>query len=167
MQFKSVEFSCYFFFLRARVGWRIRCPTPCVQRAWSWNPERTKQADDHKPDTPHLSGFRVSRAHSDKENLVVLDALFSLALWLPCSQTNQWMLLFSHFINTFHVCGKTLVQNSGLWIKLFSFVLTYIYFFQHNTLTFKHSGSYILLSILGNLVSFFTHINMIKLSFIL
>lgn len=77
------------------------------------------------------------------------------------------MLLFSHFINTFHICGKTLVQNSGLWIKLFSFVLTYIYFFQCNTLTFKHSGSYILLSILGNLVSFFTHINMIKLSFIL
>lgn len=81
-----------FYFLHTRVS---KCPRPLVHRAWSWNPEWTKQTDNHKPDTSHLSGFWVSLAHSDKESLVVLDILFSVPLWLPSGQTNQWMVLFT------------------------------------------------------------------------
>lgn len=65
-------------------------PSASSRRAWSWTPGRTKQADEHQPDTPLLSGFRVSRAHPDKEKSVVLDVLFSVGLWLQI--TECWTL---------------------------------------------------------------------------
>lgn len=101
--FKSKNLKTVEWFLCMRVERSTRYPPPLpptVHSAWSWNPEWTKQSDNHEPDTPHLSGFRVSLAHSHKDSLPVLDVLFGVPLWLPCGQTNQWMLLLTVILLT-------------------------------------------------------------------
>lgn len=50
------------------------------------------------------------------KNLVVLDVLFSYYFCSHVAKEINERCFYSHFINTFHIYGKTMVQNSGLWI---------------------------------------------------